>query len=227
MNKPRFKPVMLLALLFPLLGAGLGFLLSNTGTQSTATVEATLPAIKPGEAVAIPTPADPLPQKKAEGPGNLELGLYLALVCGTAALLWQYLKSQLAWVAVILLALVFAFLLHNQIELSLTQFFLANLLLGVALALLVKFLFFLKALIRWRMIVTSLLGAGLILLYSWSLFGLAGRMFDTSQWSKVYVDKLLLFVFITFGLSLADLVIQRAEISKLRANRAEAGDEDA
>ncbi len=228
MNTGKFKPILLLALLLPLLGATLGHLLSGSGSQPAEQTISSAPATQPGEPVLIIEPDEPRPQAENRAPGSLELGLYLALVCGCAALLWQYLNSKLAWVAVILLALVFALLYHNRIGLALTQFFLLNLALGALLTLLVRFVFFQKSLIRWRMIITSLVGAGLVALYFRGLFWLTGTGFDSGFWSGFYVNGLLLFVFIAFGLSLADLIIQREAVKELQAQHsAEDGDEDA
>ncbi len=227
MNNTKFKPVMLLALLFPLLGAGLGYMLSGTTTQPESAVISSVPASQPGDPVVVLGPEDPLPVREARTPGSLELGLYLALICGAVALLYHYLNSPLAWVAVILLALAFAILFQNTIGLPLTTFFLINLALGVLLALLVKFIFFHRALIRWRMILTSLLGAGAIALYYRGLHWLTKTEFPSGFWSGFYVNGLLLFVFIAFGLSLADLIIQRSDITALQASRTLDEDEDA
>ncbi|MDD4224604.1 MAG: hypothetical protein PHD87_08485 [Candidatus Cloacimonetes bacterium] len=217
MNNTKFKPLLLLALLFPLLGAGLGYLLSGTGAQPASQAASYVPETVPGEPVVLLEPEDTLPAREARAPGSLELGIYLALICGAVALLYHYLRSQLAWIAVILLALVFALLYHSRIGLPLTQFFLLALGLGVLLALLVKFIFFHRSLIRWRMIVTSLLGAGLIALFFRGLFWLTRTPFESGFWSGFYVNGLLLFVFISFGLSLADLIIQRDELRRLQA----------
>ncbi len=227
MNNAKFKPVMLLALLFPLLGAVLGYMLSGTTTQPDSATVSSPPTDKPEDAVVILSPEDQLPERETRTPGSLELGIYLALICGAAALLYQYLNSHLAWVAVILLALAFALLFQDTIGLPLTSFFLINLALGVMLTLMVKLIFFHRALIRWRMILTSLLGAGLIALYFRGLFWLTKTEFGKGYWSGFYVSGLLLFVFIAFGLSLADLTIQRAELAQLQASRPVDEDEDA
>ncbi len=228
MKNTKFKPIFLLALLFPLIGAGLGHLLSGMGTQPATQTVSSISDAKPGETVTILSPDDPLPSRETRTPGSLELNVYLALICGFVALLYQYLKSPLAWSAVILLALGFALIYHNQIGFPLTQFFLINLGLGALLTLLIKFLFFHKALLRFRMIVTSLVGAGLIALYYRGLFWLTNSTFEPGYWSGFFVNGLLLFVFIAFGLSLADMIIQRADLQNLRLERSlDDEDEDA
>lgn len=227
MNNAKFKPLMLLALLFPLLGAGLGYMLYGPGIQKGSPVVSSVRASKPGDPVLVYGPEDQLPVREARAPGSLELGIYLALVCGAVALLYHYLNRPLAWIAVILLALAFALLFHKPTGLPLTGFFLINLVLGAMLTLLVKYLFFLKALVRWRMIITTMLGAGLIALYFRGLFWLTKTEFESGFWSAYFVNGILLFVFIAFGLSLADMLVQRAEIAQLRASQVSEEDEDA
>ncbi len=228
MNNTKFKPLFLLALLFPLLGAGLGYMLSSVGTQPSSQAVSSLPAGQPGGPVVIMEPDNPLPARETKAPGSLELGLFIALVCGSVALLLQYLNYRLGWIAVILIALLFSLLYQDQIGIPLTQFFLVNLGLGVLLALLIRCVFFQKALLRWRMIVTSLLGAGLIALYFRGLFWVTKTEFGSGFWSGFFVNGLLLFVFISFALSLADLVIQRAELKEQQANDSTVNeDEDA
>lgn len=226
MKDTKFKPLFLLALLFPLLGAGLGYLLSGTESSHVTPTESSLTAVKPGETVTIMSPDDPLPGKEARTPGSLELSIYLALICGFVALIYHYLKSSLAWIAVILLALAFALIYHNQIGFPLTQFFLINLGLGVLLTLIIKFLFFHKALLRFRMIATSILGGGVIALYYRGLFWITKSPFGSGFWSGFFVNGLLLFVFIAFAMSMADLIIQREEIRKLQAQQASDDEEN-
>lgn len=225
MNKTKFKPLMLLALLFPLLGAGLGYMLSGVGVQQPSQAVSSLPAGQPGEPIVVVEPDEPLPARESKAPGSLELAIFIALIFGSTALLLHYLGSNLAWIGVILIALVFSLIYHAQIGIPLTQFFLINLGLGLLLALLVRYVFFHRALIRWRMIITSLLGAGLIALYFRSMFWITKTEFDSGFWSGFFVTGLFLLVFISFAQSLADLIIQRAEIKQLQANST-SGDED-
>ena len=228
MNNTKFKPLFLLALLFPLLGAGLGYMLSSVGTQPPSQSVSSLPAGQPGDPIVIVEPDEQLPAAKSSAPDSLELAIFIALVCGSVALLCQYLNTPLGWVAVILIALVFSLLYHDRIGIPLTQFFLINLGLGILLTLLIELVFFQRSLLRWRMIVTSLLGAGLIALYYWGMYQLTKNVFESGKWSGFFVNGLLMFVFISFAMSLADLVIQRSEVRELQSNRASANeDEDA
>ncbi len=219
MKNIHFKPIMLLALLFPLLVSYAGYLLyyssqDTAGQSISSTVDN---KVESNEPVLINNPVTPPPVEKEEEFGFKQLYLYVALLAGVFALLFYYLRTSLGWLAVILLSIAFAVLYFNKTSIGLTAFFIPNLVFAALFALVVRHLFFYKAFIRFRMIVVSLVGAGLLTLYLRSLYFLAKVTFDPQNWALIFVSAMILFVFVTFGMSMADLVIMRSEMKTQRA----------
>ncbi|HNT52412.1 MAG TPA: hypothetical protein PKH19_03350 [Candidatus Syntrophosphaera sp.] len=226
MDKVRFKPVMLLAIVIPVLvsWAGYTLLYSNQEKQSVAVSSA-------------PQAGDPIlvnkPQASATTPQTSTIDyqsllLYLALLAGAVALIGHYLRSSLVWLAVIALPLGFSLLYFSKFQLTLLNFYLANLALAALLALLILRLFYLRAFLRLRMIVCSVVAAGLLTLYLRALYLITGTAFPAGGLSQFYVPALIMFIFVTFGLSLADMVILRSLYGKelRRAREQTEADED-
>jgi hypothetical protein len=228
MNTKRFEPIMLMALLLPLLCSYLGYLLYSPGSgnvQPPTAVEQKNIAVD-GDTLLIQTPGTETQPTESKNLGFKELILYLALLCGTTTLLWQYMKTTLGWIAVILLPLGFSYLYLDIPNISLMLFYLLNLGLAVALALLVRYLFFKKELMRFRLIICSLLGAGLLTLYYRCLYFLMKVDFPGSEWTNKYLTSLILFVFVSFGMSLADMVILRLEYKKAQQRKEQEEEDD-
>jgi len=227
MQSIKFKPIFLLALLLPLLGAIVGYFISNIGQTHEAQTVTSYSDPAAGDIIEIYRAEDALPVKAAKRPGSLELGIFLALVCGAVAVIYHYLKNPLAWIVIFLLSLAFSLAYSPKMGVSLSWFFLSNLALAALTTLLIKFVFFMKALTRFRMVLGSLIGAGLIAAWYRGLFLLTKQTLIPS-WSAAYIHALLVFVFIAQGLSLADLFIQRSQLNELKASRvSEDEDEDA
>lgn len=198
---------------------------SRTSTSNTSSFEQLHQ-----DAVRIGGSETPLPAAKPKGIGNLEVGIVLALVMGLAAMLGHYLKTSLVWLAVLVVSMAASLLGAGIVGLRLTYFFLPNLVLAILLTLIVRYVFFNPAMLRIRLIVTSALSALSLALYYRVLHLITGTPFPASDWQAKGVNGLIVFVFITFGLSVADLVIVNMEIKKLRAERAQKDlqeDEDA
>lgn len=225
MQSIKFKPIFLLALLLPLLGAVLGFFIGNIGQSQEAQTVTSYGDPQAGDIIEIYRSEDAPPVKTSKSPGSLELGVFLALICGSVTVIYHYLKSPLAWIVTFLLSLVFSLLYSPKMGVSLSWFFLANLALAALMTLMIKFLFFQKAITRFRMIISSLLGAGLIAIWYRGLF-LLTKQETIPSWSAAYIYALLVFVFIAYGLSLADLFIQRSQLSELQASRVSEDEDD-
>ena len=226
MDKTHFKWIMLVAVLFPLMVSYVGYVLFYSSEERQApSASTTLEQGAAGEPVLVGKSEAAPPLQKTESLIYKDLLLYVALLGGTTALLWHYLKTNLAWAAVILLPLGFSLLYLNRFALTLTAFYLANAAFAVGLALLVKYVFFHPALIRWRMIVFSLLGAALLTLFLRTLYVLTKTVFLPGQWTQIYVPGLILFIFVSFGMSLADMLIVRT-LFRERQKRSQDDDED-
>jgi hypothetical protein len=228
MQITRFKAVLLLAILLPLVSAVLGYFLTGMGQHSTSqTVSSAISqAGDSGEPVLVQKPDGTSGVVSESQLGFRELIIYLALLCGTIALLYHYLNTIQAWVAVILLPLGFSLLYLDKVGMSLTLFYVPNLVLAALLALMVKYLFFNRSVMRFRMIVCSILGAGLLTLYFRSLYALTHTPFIADQWTGFFMTGLILFVFVTFGMSVADMAILRNLMKTNKPGPDKSGDED-
>lgn len=228
MKKGKFKAVLLLALVFPLVSGYLGCLLYTSGFEAPGQSPTAYQGqyAETGEPVPIYDSGNVERSTGDDAIGFRELILYLALLMGVIALLYHYLGSSLAWIAVILLPLGFSLFFLDRVPLSLTAFYFVNLALAALLALMVRYLFFRRDIMRFRMIICSLIGAALLMLYMRALYLLAGVTFEPERWGGTFVSGLILFVFVTFGMSMADKVIQRHEYKRLQAEHQGFEDEE-
>lgn len=210
---------MLLALVLPLLVSYLGTaLLSSPQRQGSKTITSSISAEEDSlKAFQMAAGETTIPAEQNKGFGFRELSLFVALLAGLVALLWWYLKNSLVWVAVIVIPLIFSFWAVRLLGLSLILFYLPSLAFAVLLAVLIRYLFFHPSILRFRMVLCSILGAGLLALYYRSFFLLTRQVFLPGYWSEVLMSSLILMIFTTFGLSMADLIIVRGEVAQLRA----------
>ncbi len=227
MDRLHFKPALLLVVALPLLVSYMGFLPLSSSQQPADPVAATFEqAAVPGQPVLINKSPDAPQVRDTNTILYKELMLYIALLAGVFALLGHYLKSNWVWICVILLPLGYSLLSLNKFSLSLTSFYLANLAFALVLQQLILRFFFLRAILRWRMILCSLLGAALLTLYLRGLYLLTGTPFAGSQWSQTYVPALIIFIFATFGLSLADMAVLRLAYKQHRTSESDNGDDE-
>jgi hypothetical protein len=168
-------------------------------------------------------------QEPEKGFGIGEISLYLSLLFGCVAFLWFYLRSSLVWVTVIVIPILFSLWAAITLGISIIPFYLVSLLFAVLFALLVRYLFFWPPILRFRMVLCSIVGAGLLTLYYRGIFWVTSQECVPSWWSSVATNSLIVMIFITFGLSMADLIILRKEISdanKEKRRRALADEDD-
>jgi len=216
MIKGKFKPILLLVILFPLIGAFLGYLLTASTQDNTTQVVSS----STDESVMVKGPY-PVPEPLSKELTLIELTFYLALLCGIVALVYHYLSSSIAWIAVIFLPLIFCILYLERTGLSLTLFYLPTLALSVLIALMIKFLFFNKKVLHFRLILCTLLGAGIITIYLYSLYLLTSTPFTKSDGLAFFWTSIILFVFVLFGISLADMFILRYQTRWIKAEQKE------
>jgi len=234
MPQNRFRIQYLLALLLPLLFTYFAVqLFYNTNSGKTApSAETVQPTLGPQYGNAELVAQNDIPQAPTKrGIDHLYVSLALALIAGLAAMLGHYLKTGLVWVAVLVSVLVLSLLGAKQLGIGLTLFFLPNIVLGMLLTLVIKYVFFNRELIRFRMLITSVAGAIILTLYYRVLHLLVRVPFQASDWQDKAVNALIIFIFITFGLTLADLVMSQLELRKQKLtsyfSNPEDDDEDA
>jgi hypothetical protein len=168
-------------------------------------------------------------QEPEKGFGIGEISLYLSLLFGCVAFLWFYLRSSLVWVAVIAISILFSLWAAITLGISIIPFYLVSLFFAVLFALLVRYFFFWPPILRFRMVLCSIVGAALLTLYYRGIFWVTSQECVPSWWSSVATNSLIAMIFITFGLSMADLIILRKEISdanKEKRRRALADEDD-
>lgn len=234
MLQNQFKIQYLLAIILPLLftffAVQLFYAAQGSGTDNKAETEQ--PSLGPEYGNAVPIAINELPQKHAtKGIDHIFISMALALLAGIAAFLGHYLKSGLVWAVELATTLVLSVLGAKLLGIGLTLFFIPNVVLTVLLILIVKHIFFNRELIRFRMLLTSIAGAAILTLYYRSLFLITKTPFEASNWQDKAVNALIIFIFISFGLTLADLAVAHIELRKQKLasyfNKSEAEDEDA
>jgi len=216
MIKGKFKPILLLVILFPLIGAFLGYLLTASTQDNTTQVVSS----STDESVMVKGPY-PVPEPLSKELTLIELTFYLALLCGIVALVYHYLSSSIAWIAVIFLPLIFCILYLERTGLSLTLFYLPTLALSVLITVMIQFVFFNKKVLPFRLILCTLLGAGIITIYLYSLYLLTSTPFTKSDGLAFFWTSIILFVFVLFGISLADMFILRYQTRWIKAEQKE------
>lgn len=215
MIKSSLKPELLLVVLIPLLVTFVALrLFYNESAVQPQSVDSRMQAsfgdsLHSLVRVAGDDGFTPVASPKPRSIDNLLFSLALALIMGMAGLLGHYLRSRWTWYVIIILALVFTLLASAYVGIKLTAFFVPNLLLAAGLALIVIKLFYSPSLIRIRMVLCSVVGAGAVTLYYRFMHLFTGQAFSSDQWQSRFVVALINLIFITFGMSLADLVISR------------------
>ena len=213
MTHSSFRLELLLVLLFPLLVTYVAVgLFYGEEQPNNQTVDSRMQAAFGDSAnslirIAGDDEPQPVSRLKRKNIGNLEFSLALALIMGLAGLTGHYLKSRWLWYIVITVALIFTVLGSSYVGIKLTAFFVPNLILASVLVLIVTKLFYNVSLIRIRMVLCSALSAVFITLYYRLLYLFTGQQFDSADWQSRFLVALINLIFITFGLSLADLVI--------------------
>ncbi len=220
MPQRDFRIQYLLAILLPVLFTYFAVQLfyAETKPQSPVETSTEVPALDAKYGNTVPIAINELPdEQKSASTDHIWISIALALLMGIAALLGHYLKSGLVWVAMLVLTLVLSVLGAGKQGMGLTLFFLPNLALSVLLALITRHIFFNVSLIRFRMLLTSFAGAIALTLYYRALYLLKGIPFAADNWQGIAVNSLIIFIFITFGLTLADLAVVQLELRRERS----------
>lgn len=213
MNKRPFKPELLLLIVIPLLitffGVSLYYRQDETKVVSRdlQMQEAFGDSLNQVFRIEGADEMQPAPATKPKSIGNRELSLALALIMGVAALWGGYMQRKWLWYIVISLALAFTILGSSYVGIKLTAFFLPNLLLAALITLIIGKLFFIHSLIRFRLILCSFLSAVAITLYYFLLFLFTSQPFGWAHAKAVFWNGIILVIFTTFGLTVADLIL--------------------
>jgi len=148
-----------------------------------------------------------------------ESALGSGLIAGCIALFYRYLKGKALWYVVILLPIVLSMLLYAFIPASISIF--ALVLPGIAFSLanlaVIKYLFYSGSLFRLRTLLVGLSGA---LILSGYLSLLCKQIYDALPqgfFNGAFINSLIIYVFIAFSMSVADLIILQLEVKRLKS----------
>lgn len=188
-----YRHILLLALILPVIAAGLGSFLAEREAISHSLVRISLAA---------------------------------GFLCGISALFSHYLKSRsqlpIVFVAIFLVTLFFR--LSIIVPISLISLLLVNLVYGAFNHLLIRYIFFHRDLVRVRTIITGIGGGLLFGAYLPYLYKMMGITTDAT-FGTYFMFGLIVYVFIAFSMSMADLIIIRNEVQLLQ-DQADDDEED-
>ncbi|MDP2173404.1 MAG: hypothetical protein Q8M98_03855 [Candidatus Cloacimonadaceae bacterium] len=205
MQDRAFKLTMLLIIVLPVLVTMLGLTLLSPPQQSVSVS---------GHAVRMQSPL-----------AQNAVPLAIAFFMGMVAITLYYAKSSLGWLSVLVFPLVMSVLGVKLIGVKLSYFFVLNFALALALTFIVLLLFYNRKIMRLRMLITSLIAGAALTLYFRGIYFVKNQALEEGFWSQRFVSSVIVMILISFGMSLADLIIIRSEVKTLR-NLQETEEED-
>ena len=152
----------------------------------------------------------------AKGISQAELFFAISFLCASLAFSWRHLPSFVTWGVVLFFPLVFTVIAFPQLgeKVDFIILSLMNIVFAAGVLLILRITFFYKKLIRMRTALFSIAAAALLTAYMKVLYTLLKQSFPSST----FINALFLFIFIGFGLSLADIIIIRMEIKQLKGS---------
>ena len=165
----------------------------------------------------------------AGGRGISQAQLYfsISLLTGILAFSLRCLTKTITYLSIVIVPLVYALLAMPYLgnDINFVALYALNLSFAAGLWLALRYIVFAKSMLRVRTMGFALVSAILLSLYYKLLFMLLKIPFTSSNWSGYFWNSLFLFVFIGFGLSIADVVVLRKEIAERKASQRSRDDE--
>lgn len=188
----RFRIAYLLIVIFPLLGAFLGSMLSGA-------------------------------EYNGIGISFNAIALAAALLTGVLALLQHYLNSFWQVPVAIFMAIIYSALSMLSIDapISIFALILPNTVYALLSLLIVRFIFYNRSIFRLRTLIMGILGGIMFSLYLAAIFTLLRVELSSGFWNASFVYGLIIYVFIAFSMSIADLVILQLEVKELQQQNSE------
>jgi hypothetical protein len=183
----RFKIQYLLILIFPLVTSWIGAMLSGM-------------------------------QSGPDGISLQQISLAIALLTGMMAMFIRYLHGQWHYLIAIILSAIYASVSLTLLNapISILPLFLINLAYALLTILIVRYIFYIKSVFRIRTILLGVTGALLFSAYLAAIYSLLTIELPPGFWNASFMYGLILYVFMGFGMSLADLVILQLEVKQLQ-----------
>lgn len=150
----------------------------------------------------------------------IQVSLSAGFICGISALFGHYLKSRITHSVLLLSILIVTILTRLTIKspVNLFTLLLVNVVFGYLNYFMIIKLFYHKDLKRIRTLFTGLGGGVIFALYLPYLYKLVGAHHEAS-FNTFFMFGLIIYVFIAFAMSMADLIIVKGEVEQLQHSK--------
>jgi hypothetical protein len=164
----------------------------------------------------------------AKGISPAQFFFALSLLVGALSFSWRSLPRNVSYAIVLFFPLIYSILMSRTLGVKSSLFLLygVNLVFCVSIALALRFIFFAKSLIRIRTVAFAAVAALVQASYFQVLYLLLSDEYNQSSFATNYVSAIFLFIFIGFGLSVADIIIIRKEVEELRKEQQRLAEEE-
>jgi len=154
----------------------------------------------------------------SKGISAAQFYLGISLMIGLLALGFKCLNNTYMSALLLTISLIFSVLMRSMLAFSSSMFllFFLNLALVVLLAIVIKLTFCLGLMVRIRTAAFAAIGALVNTGYLIALHRLLSHTGQQNSFGSTYMSSLFMFIFIGFGLSVADIIIVRKEVEALR-----------
>jgi len=152
------------------------------------------------------------------GPRLMHIGIFISIYMGIMTLFLKYLGGKYSYYLGAFLALIFSIPLHIALSspISIFPILLLNLAYGFVSILMIRYLFYIKTLFRMRTLLLGAAGALCFGFYLSAIYRMLSIPLPADFWSPILMYGLILYVFMGFGMSMADLMLLRIEVGQLR-----------
>jgi len=165
----------------------------------------------------------------AEGGTMSVAGIYIGttLLMVFATLFHRILYNRWYWASAVVLALIYAYVIqHIQYGIQYYKIILPILLYSILVTLLTVAVFYNRALIKFRTLLTALGGAAVFTVAMWIFYRLFAIEVEPGFVFNRFVSGLYLFIFLGVGMSISDMIIYKIEIKELQSQESIEADDD-
>ncbi|HHV37409.1 MAG TPA: hypothetical protein GXX77_06215 [Candidatus Cloacimonetes bacterium] len=156
----------------------------------------------------------------------IQVSLGAGLLCGVSALFAHYLRSRITHSILLLSIFIVTILTRLTIKspVNLISLLMVNLVFGYVNHLMIIKVFYHKDLARIRTLFVGLGGGVIFGVYLPYLYSLVGVHYE-NVFSTFFMFGLIVYVFIAFAMSMADLIIIKSEVEELQSQQSYDEDE--
>jgi len=148
----------------------------------------------------------------------IQIGLGLGFFLGLMTLLIRYLRFRQSYLVAIFIAVLFAILSSARMSapISIFPLILLNLVYALVSMAMIHYIFYIKSLFRIRTLLFGIAGAIAFSLYLYAIYAMLSIPIPEDFWNPVLMYGLFLYVFMGFGMAMADLLLLRMEVAQLQ-----------